>query len=223
MPHVLGFDNRIYYKGSQGWTVLPEGGLGKDIGVDFSGRIWVIGTDDQIWINPRTPASWSVYLGKAQQAIALAISSSGDAYIVGKNNHAYKANGTDWTELPGGMTGATDIAVDGRGRPWVLDSPGRTLFLESSKWYEYPGERMGTALTVSRDGVPFIVGTDSCVYEGTMTGWKALSGNGKARHLAIDAAGQVWAIGLDYGIWWHEGEEWRRCSGGMKGIRIALP
>jgi hypothetical protein len=61
------------------------------------------------------------------------------------------------------------------------------------------------------------------VYEGTMAGWEVLSGKGKAKHICVDSAGMLWAIGLDNGIWYREGGTWKRCPGGKKGIRIALP
>jgi hypothetical protein len=80
---------------------MISSGTGKDIGIDCNEQCWVVGMENHIYKCPFGGSSWSLYPGGGQ-GTALAVSSSGDAYHIGINQHIYKANGTGWTELPGG-------------------------------------------------------------------------------------------------------------------------
>ncbi|OFW60616.1 MAG: hypothetical protein A2W01_08515 [Candidatus Solincola sediminis] len=59
-------------------------------------------------------------------------------------------------------------------------------------------------------------------YKGTGSGWVQLPAGGKGKDIAIDGKGNAWVIGMDDGIYYHDGVSWRQLPGGGRGHRITV-
>jgi peptidoglycan hydrolase-like protein with peptidoglycan-binding domain len=96
------------------WESIPGGAQGRDIALN-----WVTGPQATVFI-------WRVGTDSAPGGF-----------------NVYRLNGSTWQLATGGR-GATGIAVDGGGRPWIVDSSGNTYRRTSSlatsgTWEQIPG------------------------------------------------------------------------------------
>jgi hypothetical protein len=69
---------------------------------------------------------------------------------------------------------------------------------------------------------PYIIGTDSHIYYGFQSGWKATPGGGIGKDIAVDTRGHAWVIGNDNTIWYHDGRQWNLYSRNGRGKAIAV-
>ena len=110
---------------------------------------------------------------------------NGSVWIVGTNPVAggygiYRWTGSGWTPVPGG---ATRIAVDPSGNPWVVNSAGQI--------YNWVGN-------------PWVVNSAGQIYNWVGNDWVVHSG--AATDIGVGADGSVWIVGTNpvaggYGIY----------------------
>jgi hypothetical protein len=110
----------IYKWNGGGWTKVPGGLVG--LGVDAKGSIWGIQDTGAIFRSARgTGADWVQIPGCAKN---INVGADGSVWIVGCTAELggfglYKLNGSTWDKVPAGVI---RVAVDARGRPWVINN-----------------------------------------------------------------------------------------------------
>lgn len=92
-PWVTTSAGAVYRRPSSSWNLMP--GAGTDIAVGANGAVWMLGNDAD------TSGNYAVYLWNEQTAFDTAPAKA------------------EWVNVPGG---ATSIAVDPNGLPWVTNS-----------------------------------------------------------------------------------------------------
>lgn len=105
---------------------------------------------------------------------------------------------------------------------WLIDLGGQILFNVANEWREYPSDGRAMNLAVSKNGDPYIIGTNYLVYRGAMVKWELVPG-AAAYDIAVDSTGTVWIIGFDYKIWYLGADDvWKRYGGAKKGEHIVV-
>jgi hypothetical protein len=105
-----------------------------------------------------------------------------------------------WELLPGGGVGKKIWAYDSK--VWVIGSDDGIYYSTSAGgWAAYPGQGKGRDLSV-HNGIPYILGTDDRVYKGSSSGWSLMAGGGMGKSIHVDAAGTIWLIGSDNGVYY---------------------
>lgn len=67
------------------------------------------------------------------------------------DNAIYRGTGSGWVQVPGGGSGK-DIAVDGRGRPWVIGMDDQIYYHDGGTWHLLPGGGRGKRIAVTDAG-----------------------------------------------------------------------
>ncbi|MBX7172365.1 MAG: hypothetical protein K1X72_15470 [Pyrinomonadaceae bacterium] len=82
----------------------------------------------------------------------------------------YKFNDSSWTQIDGG---ATRIAVDQSGNPWIINSVGTIFRRINDAWTEIPGMRdtFAADIAVAGNGNVWVVTTSGLVSRWTGSGW----------------------------------------------------
>jgi hypothetical protein len=103
---------------------------------------------------------------------------NGAVWIIGTTPVAggygiYKFNGSGWTQIDGG---ATRIAVDNTGNPWVINSEGTIFRRINNAWTTIAGPNGATPLdiAISNSGEVWIVTDTGTVSRWTGSGWTNL-------------------------------------------------
>ena len=122
---------------------------------------------------------------------------NGSVWIVGTNPVAggygiYRWTGSGWTPVPGG---ATRIAVDPSGNPWVVNSAGQIYNWVGNDWVVHSGA--ATDIGVGADGSVWIVGTNPVaggygIY--TWTGPGLVPVPGGAVVISVGPSGNPWVV-----------------------------
>jgi murein DD-endopeptidase MepM/ murein hydrolase activator NlpD len=164
-PYVIGNNDRVYRGTSSGWTITSQ--TAKQITVDEStGKVWAIGLDDAIYtFNPST-LSWSAGTPTTATGKDIAVA-SGTSYIIGMDDHVWKAGGGTYTQVSATAT-LKHLAVDGSsGKLWGIGL-NDTIYSSptGSTWTQYSPTATGKDIRVF-NGVPYILGMDNGVWKGT--------------------------------------------------------
>lgn len=100
---------------------------------------------------------------------------NGVVWIIGTNAvpggyGIYKFNGSSWMQIDGG---ATRIAVDNSGNPWIINSVGTIFRRTNDAWTEIPGMRdtFAADIAVAGNGNVWVVTTGGLVSRWTGSGW----------------------------------------------------
>ncbi|HMJ11830.1 MAG TPA: matrixin family metalloprotease [Polyangiaceae bacterium] len=121
----------VHKWGGTDWIHAPNSGA-IAIAVDPTGKPWVVNNLGEIirrTSNSPTSGSWQLLPGCAND-IDIAI--DGSVWVLGCNDETSgngttvnKWNGSNWTYVP--SPGGNRIAVDGTGRPWIIDADGNVI------------------------------------------------------------------------------------------------
>lgn len=111
----IGVDSTIARFEDGGWTKID--GTAARIAVDNFGFPWVVKSTGEIL--RRNGRKWIVLNGTAAD---IDIGSNGDVWVVGRDGWIRRWGGEDWVDAI--KADAVRIAVDGQGRPWVMNSKG---------------------------------------------------------------------------------------------------
>ena len=130
----------------------------------------------------------------------------------------YRWTGSGWAVAPGG---ATHIAVDPAGNPWVINSTHNIYHWNGRGWTAYPG--LATAISVGADGVVWILGTNVVgggfgVFRWNGVTWAALPGGGVS--LAVDRGGNPWMLNSTHNIYHWSGTGWVLYPGAAVSIGV---
>jgi hypothetical protein len=118
---------------------------------------------------------------------------------------------------------ALDVAISNQAEQvWAIDPDGRVMFSSPAGWLEYPGKRAAIAIAATPRGVPYIIDSAKRILRGKGDGWTELPGGGLGKDIAVDSAGTAWVVGMDDGIYWHDGSGgWRSYPGGIRALAIS--
>jgi len=111
----VGTDSMIARFEEGGWTKID--GTASRIAVDNFGFPWVVKSTGEIL--RRNGRKWIVLNGTAAD---IDIGSNGEVWVVGRDGWIRRWGGEDWGDAL--KADAVRIAVDGQGRPWVLNTRG---------------------------------------------------------------------------------------------------
>lgn len=111
----------------------------------------------------------------------------------------WKRTGSSWTRYAGG---ATSIAVDPAGNPWVTNSSDQIYHWNGASWDHMPGQAVYVA--AGEDGSVYVLGTGSA--PGGQQVWKWVSGAwasvpGGLTDLSVGRDGSVWGANNTRQIW----------------------
>jgi hypothetical protein len=122
---------------------------------------------------------------------------NGSVWVVGTNPVVggygiYRWTGGGWASVGGG---ATKIAVDPHGNPWVLNSSHRIYHWNGAGWTPYSGAALD--ISVGANGSVWVVGTNPVVggygiYRWTGGGWASAGAGAVA--IAVAPNGHPWVI-----------------------------
>lgn len=140
----VGVDSTIARFEEGGWTKID--GTASRIAVDNFGFPWVVKSTGEIL--RRNGRKWIVLNGTAAD---IDIGSNGDVWVVGRDGWIRRWGGEDWVDAI--KADATRIAVDGQGRPWVMNSKGE--FSSADLATKFPGA--AKAVATGADGSFWII------------------------------------------------------------------
>jgi hypothetical protein len=194
----------------------------RDLDVGADGDVFAIGrpniagsTNGQIytWIR----GSWHAVGGAGRR---IAVDPQGIPWIVNSNYQVWRYRSGFWLQEPG-VVRDLDIGADGSmyalGEPSWTD--GRVYRWTGSNWTLFGGS--GTAITVDRDGHPWVVNSSGQIWRHNGTSWVLLPGT--ARDIDAGADGTVYMLtagGTDGVIYRWNGSGWT--YNGDSGVRIAV-
>jgi hypothetical protein len=138
-------------------------------------------------------AEWIKMPGSGRDVVAGA---DGSVWVIGTNavyggHDIYKWNGTNnWGVVDGG---ATRIAIDSLGQPWVVNSMGDIYRRSGNSWAQLPGK--ATDIVAGADGSVFILGVKKVgegydLHKWNSSEWTAIEGSAAA--MTVDKTGVIW-------------------------------
>lgn len=144
-PYMVGIDNVLYRATSQGWTLhnskTPKC---KFITIDGEDNLWMLDTYGQILFY--VADLWYEYPAEGR-ATNLAVSRSGDPYIIGSGKQIYRGKMGKWELIPGGL--AKDITTDSNGTLWAVGLDSKIWYLDDNDvWRRYAGAKKGEQIVV---------------------------------------------------------------------------
>jgi hypothetical protein len=170
-----------------GNSLTTSDGLSGTISPDGTKISWTI---NYVWVkqlsvpvNNRTPVTSPNSNGTVQTANSLGTAKDIDAkngavWIIGTTPVAggygiYKFNGAGWSQIDGG---ATRIAVDNTGNPWIVNEDGMVFRRINNAWTPIPGPNGANPLdiAISNSGEVWIVTDSGTVSRWTGSGWNNL-------------------------------------------------
>ena len=167
-------------------------GRAKDIGFG-GGKLLFIGTNIEAGgygIYRRDGHKWTKIPGSA---VRITVDDNGNAYVVNKNDHIFRHDGTRWHLMDGR---AKDIGFGG-GKLWVIgtnkEGGGYGIYRrDGHKWTKIPGS--AARIDVNDDGNAMVTNKYDNIYQYHGTGWWRI--NGKAKDVGI-AKNHLWVIGTN--------------------------
>jgi Tectonin domain len=167
-----------------------------------------------------TAQSWDVKIGKATD-VGISAGADGTVWIIGAGKvpggyGIFKWLGTNWTEVSGG---ATRIAVDNTGSPWIVNSDGVIFRRQNNAWIPLIGR--ATDIGAGADGSIWIIGAGKVpggygIFKWTGSGWNEVGGG--AVRIAVDNTGSPWIVNSDGVIFRRQNNAWTPLQGRAKDI-----
>jgi len=180
----------------------------KRIAVQPDGVPWYVDTNGGIFrgsSNDPATISWTQLGGCAKD---IGIGGNGDVWVVGCTavNGGYdlhKWNGSVFvTDTSGG--GATRIAVDSAGTPWIVNSSSEIFQRTSTdptlgSWHIYGGGAQAVDIGIGPAGYPWIIGTSSTSGGYSIFGWDDVNNTwkpvwGGATQISVGSNGRPWLV-----------------------------
>jgi len=219
--YLIGLDQDVYTYSNSTWREIRGEQEPKMLTIDPFGRLWSISpnwyanflNDNNIWTD----------YNNGKTGISLAVDSSGTPYMVSSDFYLHRGTRQAWTLHNPKTPRCKVVAMDGEDNLWIIDLYGQIFFnVVGDQWIEYPSDGRAVNLVVSRNGDPYIINSANQIYRGKMGKWEIMVG-GLAKDIAVDSNGTLWAVGLDYKIWYlDDNEVWRRYGGAKKGSQIVV-
>jgi hypothetical protein len=192
---IVGKNFDIRYFTGQRWKTIEGGAVG--ITVDSAGNPWVVNTDGEIF---RYRGGWQKLPGNA-----IDIAAGGNSvWVIGSGQvpggySIHRWNGNGWDRIEGG---ATRIAVDPNGNPWVVNENHEIFRLVHGAWQRLPG--LANDIAIGADGTPWVIGVGTVpggngVHRWTGNNWQDVEGG--AVRIAVDGNGNPWVINIDGNIY----------------------
>jgi outer membrane protein assembly factor BamB len=145
---------------------------------------------------PPAPAPLSFTL-RPGVASAISVGANWTVEVVGSNAvpggfGLWRWNGQNWNPVSGG---ATRIAVDPSGNPWIVNAAKEIAHFSGGVWTRYPGS--ATAISVGANGSLWVIGTDRMadgfgIFHWNGSAWAPVPGAAVA--IAVDSAGNPWVV-----------------------------
>jgi hypothetical protein len=131
------------------------------------------------------------------EATEISIGAEGTVWIIATNAvpggySPYKWDGSNWTQMPGGLT---RITVDPFGNAWGINDDNTIYRWNGSGWEGLPGQ--ATDIGVGADGTVWIIGTNAVaggygIYKWNGSNWDGVSGGGVG--IAVRSDGYAWIV-----------------------------
>lgn len=150
---------------------------------------------------------------------------NGGVWITGTNAvgggfDIYRINqpGNGLMLIPGG---ATEVAVDPSGNPWIINSAHAIYRRVGNDWQQLPGEARD--IGIGADGTAWIIGNTPTaggfgIFRWSGSAWTAIDGGGV--RIAVDAQGNPWVVNDAHGIFRRVGNAWQLVPGAANDIGI---
>lgn len=198
-PWGIGDANTIYRWNGSSWNQIP--GRATDIGVGANGDAWVIGGDgSSIW-------HWVEHGQKVIRRKQPVMVQPRGFPPVPRMSFKYVEVKVpaepSWVRVSGA---AKRIAVDGKGRAWVVNESGGIYRRKGQGWEQLPGKAYDVG--AGPDGTVWVVGRTQGSRPGAYRlyrwneashGWDPSKGLGKA--IAADSKGRAFTVGWDDAVW----------------------
>lgn len=196
-------------------SILPPGGLGKDIrdlALDVQGRLWVathIGLgvwDGEQWVSYNAATSPLPH----NDVRAVAVAPDGETAWIGTANGLARVRGQDWITMTHENVGLSspvinDLAFDQDGTLWAATSFGGLAFYDSVLWSYYDKYNSGllglsvSTLTIGPHGRLWMVddfGDGISTFDGQRWAHYTEENSGLitnwVKQIAVDSEGRVW-------------------------------
>lgn len=231
---AVGKNTVIYYSSENRFIEFPSG-RALDIAIGADGSMWVVGTDGSAWrwdakrwkkvggrnfvriaVDPKGNA-WALdkqsvihfYTNNrfkelhTGRAIDIAVGAEGSIWIAGTDYAAWRWDSKNWQKHAGE---ATNVTVDAKGLPWVLNKKGKIYADKRSASYKSPPRLIAAAPAQPVKPVP-----PPANQVAKKIPWVRVYG--KARDLSVGANGAVWQVGADGNAWRWNGKSWIKVAG----------
>lgn len=203
---ALGVKNTNYTNGNvyrwNGHNWEGFGGTGRRLAVDVNGHPWVVNHQNEIWRH--TPKGWKKLPG---EAIDIDIGWDGSVFVLGTDapkpgqGTVYQWQGKSGWKKYGGY--GKRIAVDGTGRPWIVNGLDEIWRSTKGGWKKLPGKARDIA--TGGNGAVWVVGVGGApagnggLYRWNGSGWTNEGGYGET--ITVDAAGKPAVINAAGELW----------------------
>lgn len=201
---------------AQVWS-LVKGLLVQDIAFGKSGAVWATGTDGLIY-------SWN---GTSWQPMTGKLSSDALNNLKRQDRDVDRPKGAKSQPALAAVvpTGASRIAVDVDGWPWVVTANGQIYKykLATRTWELKPGAAKD--IGIGANGAVWVigataVGADYGIYKWNGTDWANISGG--ASRIAVDPSGNAWVVNKTGNVFAYNGSGWDLKQGTVKAKDIAI-
>ncbi|HEX7707672.1 MAG TPA: tectonin domain-containing protein [Thermoanaerobaculia bacterium] len=146
-------------------------------------------------------------------ATDIAIGANGHVWFIGADGLGIFNLGPNGPHQVGG--GASRIAVDPAGVPWVVNSAGQIYRWTGTTWQGMPGQAID--IGIGSDGTVWVTGSDGTPHRWDGKSWLAIGGGGVS--IAGGPGGTVWLVNGGGEIWQYGGK-WNLYPGAASDIGV---
>jgi hypothetical protein len=168
---------------------------------------------------PRPTSASLAFTLRPGAATAVGVGGNSSAWVIGAyplgngNYGIYHWTGASWAAIPGG---ATKIAVDPSGLPWVINSAHYLYHWNGSSW-AYAGSGFSD-IGIGANGKFWAIGTNNGIYYWNGSRWAAVPG--AATRIAVDPSGLPWVINAAHYLYHWNGSTWSYIGSNFSDIGI---
>ena len=204
------------------FTAKP--GTATGISVGANGSVWSVGTASVSGGHPVQKWSGSKWTTVSGAAIAIAVDTKGNPWIINSSHKISHWNGSKFIAVTGTATG---ISVGATGMVWAVGTTKVTggfqvLKWSGTKWSVVSGAG-AVAIAVDTKGNPFIITSSHTIKRWTGSKWGAFAGT--ATDIAVGKNGTIWDVGATsvaggFPVYRWNGSSWVKSSGA--GVKVAV-
>jgi hypothetical protein len=204
------------------FTAKP--GTATDISAGANGSVWSVGTATVSGGHPVQKWSGSKWTTVSGAAIAIAVDTKGNPWIINSSHKISHWNGSKFVAVTGT---ATDISVGATGTVWAVGTVKviggfQVLKWSGTKWSVVSGAG-AVAIAVDTKGNPFIITSAHAIERWTGSKWGAFTGT--ATDIAVGKNGTIWDVGATsvsggFPVYRWNGSSWVKSS--AAGVKVAV-